>query len=457
MRESKAFYYIALLVLYSSWMPVQSIPYVIPFICVVIFLVMVPRKKNIIYFLSYLGFFLAFGILHFILTPHFIWTNAFLSLITYSSLLFILIVKPAPFYIKKVYNAILPHVKLVLLLQVAIGIIQVIYGASVTGSFDLDTGDFVEGTIHPALMSERSFSNPMFATNIFFMIVFLIPSLKYTKETFLHIALGGTVLVLASVVHLLLFIVIAVIASFILLDFKKLTQGRYAKYLLVVIGIPTLLFISQPRNFSLIGSYAVKIVGGELPKVTVTLRTFSTIPQDYEYMPYIGLGPGQFTSRASLIGTGRYIGGEFSNPSSLIPFTQPQMSPVFKDNVFDLWKLSRDFESYGGGATAKPFYSWLAVFSEFGVFIVIGGVYILYTLFQNIKKLRRDNEKQLMVYLISTGTGVLLMLGFMENYWEIPQAILWGLVTLILFYYMTKSKYNIILKRKSTDACSSST
>ena len=43
------------------------------------------------------------------------------------------------------------------------------------GTFDFGNGDYVEGTIHPQLISEKSMSNPIFAIIISTILIYLIP------------------------------------------------------------------------------------------------------------------------------------------------------------------------------------------------------------------------------------------------------------------------------------------
>src|SRR5690606_13693093 len=95
-------------------------------------------------------------------------------------------------------------------IQAALGIVQALYGASLSGSFDIANGDYVEGTIHPWLPSGRSFSNPMFAANMAVMLLALAPYImKRRRRYFFPFLLGSMALILASVVHVLLFLAAA--------------------------------------------------------------------------------------------------------------------------------------------------------------------------------------------------------------------------------------------------------
>lgn len=447
MNKINAYYAVTLFVLYSVWLPFKSFLYLVPFISIIIYIVSVQSKRSIQNLIFYLAFFLLYGIVNSLFNPNYLWSNTFLAFFTFSSLAYLMVVQPPVGAIKTIYQRLVPHAKIILLFQSLLGLLQVSIGAYLIGGFDLDAGDFVEGTIHPALNAERAFSNPMFAVNLFFLILFLIPSVrKDDRYSRLLIAVGSITLIFASVVHVLMFIFIAVIISFIILDFERIFNAKFVKYASVILLIPIILIIFQPKNFSLIGSYFLKTASGELPKVTVTIRSFSSVPAEYSHMPIVGLGPGQFVSRASLIGSGRYIGGDFMNPRSPVPFMEPQMTSVFKDHVFDLWELSRQ-DIYGGGSTAKPYYSWLAVYTEFGILILIFGLWYIYKQLKRIKKYRRDNEKQIYSYILTIGGLVLLFLGFQENYWEIPQAILWGLTTIIIFFNLLKTEYRFVLKK----------
>ena len=80
-----------------------------------------------------------------------------------------------------------------------------------------------------------------------------------------------------------------------------------------------------------------------------------------------GLGPGQYTSRASLISSGRYF-GEFENPVKLPFLDASTASKAFNDYIFDIWEVyATNVEIYGNSTMSRPFFSILSLVIEFGL------------------------------------------------------------------------------------------
>jgi hypothetical protein len=153
------------------------------------------------------------------------------------------------------------------------------------------------------------------------------------------------------------------------------------------------------------------------------------IPIEYPMMPIVGLGPGQFSSRAALIGTGMYFGGD--NPRQ-IPFLPQGSSRVFQDYLEGLWMVAVANPFWG--STQKPFYSWLSVYTEFGVMalvIIFGGAVLLLV---RLKRAATNAEGRVLATATGGGIILFLLLGLQENYWETPQALFVGLMLLKPMY-----------------------
>ena len=93
------------------------------------------------------------------------------------------------------------------------GIMQAIAGFNENGTFDLDTGDWVQGTIYPWLSPERAFANPMFAGNMAFMLLAAAPLVVREKRWRVTFLLGAIALVLASVMHVLFMLFVGLVAA----------------------------------------------------------------------------------------------------------------------------------------------------------------------------------------------------------------------------------------------------
>jgi hypothetical protein len=176
------------------------------------------------------------------------------------------------------------------------------------------------------------------------------------------------------------------------------------------------------------------LLSGESLRSQAIERVFTDMPDEYPLQPIVGLGPGQFSSRAGLIGTGLYFGGPvYARP---LPFLPQGMSRAFEDYTLDLWvtHAERTARGFGGGSTNQPFLSWLSVYVEWGA-LALGAAFAL-TAFLLLRVRLKTTRYVHRILAASFGTGLLLILflGAQENYWEVPQAILIGLMTLKVQY-----------------------
>src|SRR5690606_10620420 len=92
-------------------------------------------------------------------------------------------------------------------------------------------------------------------------------------------------------------------------------------------------------------------------------------------------------------------------------------------------------ELEGIGSTHQPFFSLLTVYTELGL---VGIVCLLIVLLRVLATIRRRGvdapERRSTLVLVATGTLFLVLLGFQQTYWEIPQAILIGCLVLKVLY-----------------------
>ena len=153
------------------------------------------------------------------------------------------------------------------------------------------------------------------------------------------------------------------------------------------------------------------------------------IPVAYPIMPLVGLGPGQFSSRAALIGTGTYFGGK--DPKQ-IPFLPRGSSREFQEYLESHWVAAVSNQYWG--STQQPFYSWLSVYTEFGVFALLAIAVSAALVLIRLKQVATTPERRLEA--TATGAGVILfvLLGMQENYWETPQAVFVGAMLLKAMY-----------------------
>jgi hypothetical protein len=410
---------------------VNALGYIAPLVVWVLYLVLAQRAATLLNAFIWVAIFIMVTCVHVVLSPGFAIISALLSIFTYSSFVILFTVKGKDISGPRLWHKTLGLLRWIALLEGSWGIVQAVYGYMQTGSFAGSNGDYVEGTLHPALRPELSFSNPMFATNMTFLLLALAPSVILHRKYIFAFLVGALALILSSVLHVL-YLLIGALAIAIILYFPSLLKYK-AGLLLAVSGVvfAVVVFSVVGLRVDVMEVFLRLSIEGRTPRGVVTGYVLHDMPREYPFFPILGLGPGQFSSRAGLIASGLFFGTSQS-PRSL-PFLPTAMSPAFRKYVMDAW---RNVPRLPGltGSTTEPWFSWLSVYVEFGgavfAFIAIWvGSFLLH--------LRRySRTPALRVYTIALGTGILLLflLGIQENYWEVPQAIFVGLLLLKLQY-----------------------
>lgn len=437
-RYHKAYFWSFVCALILCWSPFNLLAYLAPFIAAGIFILLSGSHaalRNVVLW------FLAWGIIiavYFLLTPGFVLHSALLSILTYGSFLLVVAVPSRFIASLGLLERMLVWARWMVILQALVGIVQAAYGFSLTGSFDAANGDFVEGTIHLALQSERTFSNPMFAINMGFLLIALLPDLILRRKGTIAIALGGIALILASVLHVLLMIAVAaVIVLFLYWPISLRRRMTYLGLVGLVIASVAAYFVLE-GNFGTANSFARSLLSGESFRTRAIQRAVLDMPEEYPLLPLVGLGPGQFSSRAGLIGTGLYFGGPvYPRP---LPYLPQGMSAALEEYTLDLWVAYARLiaRSAGGGSTHQPFLSWLSVYVEWGVLVLAAAFGLVVYLLLRVRLVVRTYSQRVLAASFGMGLLFVLFLGAQENYWEVPQAILVGIM-------MMKVQYAILM------------
>jgi hypothetical protein len=184
-------------------------------------------------------------------------------------------------------------------------------------------------------------------------------------------------------------------------------------------------------NLALVESFATKTLLGNTPKAKITVDAVTELPQRYSLFPVFGFGPGQFTSRASLIGSGIYLGG-VDNPKPP-PLLESRINPIAQKVLVPYLYESQQKKYLG--STGFPHYSWLSVYSETGLagFLTVT-FFVLFLIAKALVRARKSKSHRIVAFIFCTGLSLLFLLGIQENYWEVPQAIFIGVLLLKLMY-----------------------
>lgn len=434
------YYECFVVVLILSFTPLKAISYVLPwFVTIRLWGVGVVASKSL---LMLLGASLMGGIIYLVVESEFLLLNYLVALLTYSSWVPILLVDARLVASRNLLGRMVLASSTMVVIQGSVGIAQAIYGAIQTGSFSGANGDYVAGTIYPYFGAERAFSNPMFAVNmaLLLMACMAIPEGSAGAKRASYVSVGLVSLVLASVVHALVFLIAGLIVAALLTAGRQTGQlTGYGRLRLasVILVVGVLSYVALPDNVKNIGAVAERALDLEavnIPRAVMLSRVLSELPGDAPAQPYVGLGPGQFSSRASLIMSGVYFGGP-DNPKSL-PFVAAQSTRLTSDYCIDLMVTASGLDPDGQiGSSQQPFFSWLSVYTELGVAGVLGILLTVGGVLIRVRRAVRTRPKmRLLALFLIAGSVLLFLLGWQENYWETPQAIFVGLLLLKIMY-----------------------
>jgi hypothetical protein len=433
-RYKKAYLWTFIIAIILCWSPSNALAYLVPLISVSVFVLLTKSStviRNVVVWFLVWGIIISFYIL---LAPRFVIHSALLSILTYSSFLMFLAIPRRFVTSLDLLNRMLTWIRWIVIIEALVGITQGLYGFTQTGSFDIANGDFVEGTIHPALPSELSFSNPMFAINMALLLVAILPDLILRRKGYIAVILGGISLIMASVLHVLIMLAMAGLLA--ILFFWPISVRRRVTYLAGA-GLTLALilaFFALRSNFGTADLFARQLLSGESYRSIAIQRAVIEMPHDYPLLPLVGLGPGQFSSRAGLIGTGLYFGGP-NNPRPL-PLIPKGMTKAFEENTLDLW-LEITAQNARGiiiGSTHNPFLSWLSVYIEWGILALAAVFSLVLFLLIRVRLVVHNYPQRILASSFGTGLLFILFLGVQENYWEVPQAIFVGLLILKVQY-----------------------
>lgn len=377
-----------------------------------------------------------------LIVREFLVVNYLVAIVTYSTVIPIVAIENRWVASRDLLEKLLAIMVPMILLQGAIGIVQAVYGAVQSGTLSADNGDRVAGTIYPHLSPENAFSNPMFAVNMAMMLLACM-SLPGALDGRRRKALivGAISLVLASVVHVLVFLVAAAVAAVLFVRAPR-AGGRQAgprnRLLILLVLISGLSYLALPENvggISRVAETALDLEAVDIPRAIMLGRVLIDLPDEDAAQPYIGLGPGQFSSRASLIMSGVFLGAEDTERS--LPFVTPRVTRLASDYCIALMVAARDADKDQRqiGSSQQPFFSWLDIYTEtglVGLIIVFGSIARL--LLRVRRQARTRPEVRWLAVLCTAGIVFLVLIGWQVDYWEVPQAILVGALALKVVY-----------------------
>lgn len=298
---------------------------------------------------------------------------------------------------------------------------------------------------------DTGFGNQMYAILSFMLLVFYIPIALKLKKGYLNILVSFFSLLLASVLHVFISFVLALLTVSLLFFLPVI--GKRIKELIFLCMLVGLSFYTAQSIFPGIEGTAnvffeFLITKGDSPKNKAVTDAIIEMPQEIHEIWIFGLGPGQFSSRAGLIGTGEYFRAE-------LPFISRTPTSAYERFGYTHWDTYRKHNGiYGNSTMHRPFFSMLSLFTEIGALGI--GVIFLMMMVYLMKKASKFhyflNRKQSLYANLAFGNGIMVLflfyIAFFENYLEASQAIFPGLLLLRYSDSLLKAKESNIYPKK---------
>ncbi|MGB3778651.1 MAG: hypothetical protein WA960_09865 [Tunicatimonas sp.] len=441
-RTDKYFFETFVIGLILVLLPSRSLGYIVPFVCLAWYMIRSYSgsvfKKTVLLTVVF-GLLVAFYRLFYesLVGIDYLVSNSFISFITYGSFVFILLVRGSFFSAEYPYQKYASVLSFTVLIQGAIGIFQ-FFVVTLTGRFAILPGDAVQGTIGLfAFINENAgFGNQMFAINMVFFLVVLAPYALIHRKGLLSILVGLFSLMLAGVLHVfigLLFSLLVILFFFRRnLLFSNLGRLVLAAALVGLLIVP--LGLVFPGIFRTAQVYIALYQDQDSPKFQSLQRGIGDMPKKYPYVYLIGLGPGQFTSRAGLISSGKYLDQRIGLLSNTV-------SKPLKEYALNIWRAySSNDDRFGNSSMHRPYFSLLSLFTEFGLIgllillgLIISWIVKMRRVYLNCRK-RGDHLSAYLAFSVGLLLIFLIAISFFDNYLETTQAIFPGLMLLSAFY-----------------------
>jgi hypothetical protein len=439
-QYAQVYFEIIILSLVLGLTPSKSIPLLLPILALCWFIfrsysgrVFQKSMLMITAFVLILGFYF---LLYYFQGVNFIVGSSIVSIITYSSFWVLWLLPSRSIADSTSIRRYTSIIKYLILLESVIGILQYVI-VVVTRKFNILAGDAVQGTVGLLAFwhEDAGFGNQIFIINMVFLLMFYVPHVLTTRRGIPVVVLGLISIMLAGVMHVFLSLMFAGFLAVVFYRprflFSDLLKVAGAAILVLMLLIPFEFIFPGISKTALL--YVRLYEDENSPKFDAINKTLYKLPEKYPTVYLVGLGPGQYSSRAGLISSGRYL----SVKSGLLPNT---VSEPFKEFFSRTWhKYNSNPNRYGNSTMHRPFFSLLSVFAEFGMIGFVALVMGIFWVFLKMRKMAMWYKSRFKFeYYLSFGLGIiiasLIFISFFENYLETTQAMFPGLLLFKLFY-----------------------
>jgi hypothetical protein len=422
-------------------LPSRVLAYAAPFICMVWFVVRSCSGKTLYrvvsFFLAFCAALALYTWLYSFNGVRFLAGNAVVAAISYGTVILLLVLPGKGVATEHFdYTRYAVVLKYVILAEGLVGILQFLI-VSLTGRFDVLSSDAVQGTIGlTAFVTEsEGFGNQMFSINMALFLTLFAPYALTHRNSACVFLIGLLSLVLAGVLHVFIALLVSVV--FTVLCYRRNILLSDIQKMFFVTSTAAVLLLSIEFVFPGVSRSANIFLRlyqqGDSPKLQAVRTALHRLPDQYPLVYAIGLGPGQYSSRAGLMSSGEYFGEK-------LWFMPNEVSQPFKEHVWRMWRTyNRKAASFGNSTMHRPFFSLLSVFAEFG--LVGMGLSVGFASFLLVRLRRlflhyqgRDKVNSHLSFCLAVAILTVIVISFFENYLETTQAILPGLMLAKVFY-----------------------
>lgn len=362
--------------------------------------------------------------------------NAVVAIFTYGTFFLLIILPNKGISMSNSYFKYAYVLKWVILIEGVVGIFQFLI-VSFTDMFHIISGDAVQGTIgiDAFITGNAGFGNQMFVINMVFFVLLFVPYVLQQRKYYYVIVVGLLSIMLAGVLHVFISLLWALFFT-ILFYRRNIFISDINKIVLIAASVLLMLLpleIFFPGISRTAGIFFKIYQGQDSPKFEAIDNAIYKLPEQYPMVYLIGLGPGQYSSRAGLISSGNYY-------STKIGFLPNTASKPYKEFFEQTWlKYTSNTARYGNSTMHRPFFSMLSIFAEFGLLgIVFFFIFILYFFIRIRKLFLLFKSKNTVNAYLSFCLGVILItlvcISTFENYLETTQAILPGMMLFKVLY-----------------------
>lgn len=435
------FYVLFLLSLIVVWSPFKFAAYLAPIVFHGLLILAMAKVSNVTViarFTILTSLWAVATVVYIALYPDFVAQNSIISFFTLSSFFPLLTIPTSWLRGETLYLRVVKALTVMVVVQSIIGMMQFIYGMVRLGGLARAVGDHVEGTIdlHPAPYAGAATS--IYIVNMGLCLIALgILLADGHRRARIPIILGTLSFVLTDRVHVIAIMGAALAVGFVLCRPQLGRRGQGVPLVAIACTV-VIVILTSIISYQRVGDTSMKLektFAGKNEKYELFRTVLFTLPDHYPLVQVVGLGPGQFCSRASAISAG-YLG---TIPP---PFKFTSSTPF---TMHGLWLWKQHYGSRYRGSVERPSSSWFSIISEFGFpffFLICGSV--AYVILRILRTMRTVTDRR-KAFAIISGILFLFGIGAADFYWEICQSVFVGALTLKLLYanYMRTSAESV--------------